>query len=106
MRYFSFFCFKQTTAYDVRISDWSSDVCSSDLTPAHIVPEWYFWPFYAILRAFTFDFLFVPAKLLGVMAMFASILLLFFLPWLDRSPVRSGNYRPLFKQFFWVLVVD
>jgi ubiquinol-cytochrome c reductase cytochrome b subunit len=70
-------------------------------TPAHIVPEWYFWPFYAILRAFTVDFLFIPAKLLGVLAMFASILLLFFLPWLDQSPVRSGNYRPLFKKFFW-----
>ena len=70
-------------------------------TPANIVPEWYFWPFYAILRAFTFDFFFIPAKLLGVLAMFASILLLFFLPWIDTSPVRSGNYRPLFKKFFW-----
>ena len=70
-------------------------------TPAHIVPEWYFWPFYAILRAFTVDFLFIPAKLLGVIAMFGSIALLFFLPWLDTSPVRSGNYRPLFKKFFW-----
>jgi ubiquinol-cytochrome c reductase cytochrome b subunit len=70
-------------------------------TPAHIVPEWYFWPFYAILRAFTVDFLFIPAKLLGVLAMFGSIALLFFLPWLDTSPVRSGNYRPLFKKFFW-----
>ncbi|MEQ1548231.1 MAG: cytochrome b/b6 [Chakrabartia sp.] len=70
-------------------------------TPAHIVPEWYFWPFYAILRAFTFDFFFVPAKLLGVIAMFASILLLFILPWLDQSPVRSGHYRPLFRKFFW-----
>ncbi len=70
-------------------------------TPANIVPEWYFWPFYAILRAFTVDFLFIPAKLLGVLAMFASILLLFVLPWLDNSPVRSGNYRPLFKKFFW-----
>jgi len=70
-------------------------------TPAHIVPEWYFWPFYAILRAFTFDFFFVPAKLLGVLAMFGSILLLFFLPWLDNSPVRSGHYRPLFRKFFW-----
>jgi ubiquinol-cytochrome c reductase cytochrome b subunit len=69
-------------------------------TPAHIVPEWYFWPFYAILRAFTVDFLFIPAKLLGVLAMFGSIALLFFLPWLDTSPVRSGNYRPLFKKFF------
>ena len=66
-------------------------------TPAHIVPEWYFWPFYAILRAFTVDFI-LPAKLWGVLAMFASILLLFFLPWLDKSPVRSGNYRPLFKR--------
>lgn len=75
-------------------------------TPAHIVPEWYFWPFYAILRAFTVNFLWIPAKLWGVLAMFASILLLFFLPWLDRSPVRSGTYRPLFKIFFWILVVD
>jgi ubiquinol-cytochrome c reductase cytochrome b subunit len=70
-------------------------------TPAHIVPEWYFWPFYAILRAFTFDFLFIPAKLLGVLAMFGSILIWFLLPWLDRSPVRSGHYRPLFRKFFW-----
>ncbi|WP_293940012.1 cytochrome b/b6 [Sphingomonas sp.] len=74
-------------------------------TPAHIVPEWYFWPFYAILRAFTTDFI-LPAKLWGVVAMFSSILLLFFLPWLDTSPVRSGNYRPLFKRFFWLLVAD
>ncbi len=75
-------------------------------TPAHIVPEWYFWPFYAILRAFTVDFLWIPAKLWGVLAMFASILLLFFLPWLDRSPVRVASYRPMYKWFFWVLVVD
>ena len=58
-------------------------------TPAHIVPEWYFWPFYAILRSFTLDFV-LEAKLWGVLAMFGSILLLFFLPWLDKSPVRSG----------------
>ena len=75
-------------------------------TPAHIVPEWYFWPFYAILRAFTVDFLWIPAKLWGVLAMFASILLLFFLPWLDRSPVRSTTYRPLYKWFFWALMID
>ena len=74
-------------------------------TPAHIVPEWYFWPFYAILRAFTVDFI-LPAKLWGVLAMFFSILLLFFLPWIDRSPVRSGSYRPRFRQFFWILVAD
>jgi len=74
-------------------------------TPAHIVPEWYFWPFYAILRAFTADFI-LPAKLWGVLAMFGSILLLFFLPWLDTSPVRSGNYSPLFRTFFALLLVD
>jgi ubiquinol-cytochrome c reductase cytochrome b subunit len=74
-------------------------------TPAHIVPEWYFWPYYAILRAFTVDFI-LPAKLWGVVAMFASILLLFFLPWLDRSKVRSGAYRPLFQKFFIVLLID
>jgi ubiquinol-cytochrome c reductase cytochrome b subunit len=77
-------------------------------TPAHIVPEWYYWPFYAILRAFTVDFgipftgiTIIPAKLMGVLAMFGSILLLFFLPWLDTSPVRSGHYRPMFRKFFW-----
>jgi len=74
-------------------------------TPAHIVPEWYFWPFYAILRSFTIDFI-LAAKLWGVLAMFASILVLFFLPWLDKSPVRSGSYRPVFKRFFWLLVID
>ena len=69
-------------------------------TPALIVPEWYFWPFYAILRSFTADFI-ISAKLWGVLAMFSSILVWFFLPWLDRSPVRSGNYRPMFRKFFW-----
>src|SRR3546814_509743 len=75
-------------------------------TPAHIVPEWYFWPFYAILRAFTFNFLWIPAKLWGVLAMFASILLLFFPPWIDSSPVRSGKYRPTFRIFFGILILD
>ncbi|MBU1825908.1 MAG: cytochrome b N-terminal domain-containing protein, partial [Alphaproteobacteria bacterium] len=75
-------------------------------TPAHIVPEWYFLPFYAILKAFTFNFLWIDAKLWGVIAMFASIALLFFLPWLDSSPVKSSTYRPLYRWFFWVLVAD
>jgi ubiquinol-cytochrome c reductase cytochrome b subunit len=74
-------------------------------TPAHIVPEWYFLPFYAILKAFTVDFI-IPAKLWGVLAMFGSILLLFFLPWLDRSPVRSANYRPTYRWFLIVLLID
>ncbi len=74
-------------------------------TPAHIVPEWYFLPFYAILKSFTADFI-LPAKLWGVLAMFGSILLLFFLPWLDASPVRSANYRPTYRWFLLVLLLD
>ncbi len=76
-------------------------------TPPHIVPEWYFLPFYAILRAIDFDFMWiVPAKLGGVILMFGSILILFVLPWLDFSKVRSARFRPIHKQFFWVLVAD
>ena len=75
-------------------------------TPPHIVPEWYFLPFYAILRAITFDILFIPAKLLGVIAMFAAVLVLLFVPWLDRSPVRSARFRPIYKQVFWLFVAD
>ncbi|MBI5162697.1 MAG: cytochrome b N-terminal domain-containing protein [Magnetospirillum sp.] len=76
------------------------------VTPPHIVPEWYFLPFYAILRAFTQDILFIPAKLQGVIAMFAAIIVLFFLPWLDGSKVRSATFRPLYKQFFWLFLAD
>ncbi|MDQ0316645.1 cytochrome b [Amorphus orientalis] len=68
------------------------------VTPAHIVPEWYFLPFYAILRA-------VPSKLGGVIAMFGAIAILFVLPWLDTSKVRSGAFRPMFRPFFWVFVL-
>lgn len=75
-------------------------------TPAHIVPEWYLLPFYAILRAFTVDFLWVPAKLWGVIAMFGSLIVLFFLPWLDAGRVKSASYRPLYRIFFWVLIAD
>ena len=66
-------------------------------TPAHIVPEWYFLPFYAILRS-------IPDALLGVIAMFGAIAVLAVLPWLDTSRTRSGAYRPVFKQFFWLFV--
>lgn len=69
------------------------------LTPPHIVPEWYFLPFYAILRA-------IPDKLLGVIAMFGSIGILFLLPWLDMSRVRSATFRPIYKQVFWLIVID
>ncbi len=69
------------------------------VTPAHIVPEWYFLPFYAILRA-------IPDKLGGVAAMFGAIAILFILPWLDRSPVRSGSYRPVFKWFYFAFIAN
>ncbi|MBN8995511.1 MAG: cytochrome b/b6 [Rhizobiales bacterium] len=67
-------------------------------TPAHIVPEWYFLPFYAILRS-------IPNKLLGVIALFGSIAILLFLPWLDTSRIRSAVYRPIYRQFFWIFVI-
>src|ERR1700750_3493440 len=66
--------------------------------PAHIVPEWYSLPFYAMLRS-------IPNKLAGVVVMFSSILILVFLPWLDTARTRSSKYRPLAKQFFWMFVV-
>jgi ubiquinol-cytochrome c reductase cytochrome b subunit len=75
------------------------------VTPPHIVPEWYFLPFYAILRAIDFNFI-LDSKLLGVIAFGGSILILFFLPWLDTSKVRSGTFRPMFKWFYWVFVVN
>jgi ubiquinol-cytochrome c reductase cytochrome b subunit len=67
-------------------------------TPSEIVPEWYFLPFYAILRS-------VPNKLGGVMLMFGSIAVMFVLPWLDTSPVRSARFRPIYRQLILVLVV-
>jgi ubiquinol-cytochrome c reductase cytochrome b subunit len=87
------------------------------VTPTHIVPEWYFLPFYAILRAFTDDVWIVAivdfvtagiidAKFFGVLAMFGSIVVLALVPWLDTSRVRSGRYRPMFKIAFWLFVLD
>ncbi|WP_151719079.1 cytochrome b [Gemmobacter serpentinus] len=86
-------------------------------TPAHIVPEWYFLPFYAILRAFTADvwavqfvqfitFGIVDAKFFGVLAMFGAIAIMALVPWLDTSRVRSGRFRPMFKWWFALLCVD
>ena len=86
-------------------------------TPAHIVPEWYFLPFYAILRAFTGDvwivqianflsFGIIDAKFFGVLAMFGAIAVLVVTPWLDTSSVRSGRYRPMFKWWFALLCID
>ena len=69
------------------------------VTPSHIVPEWYLLPFYAILRS-------VPDKLGGVILLFASLFILVGLPWLDRSKVKSAIFRPIYKWFFWLLVLD
>jgi len=74
-------------------------------TPLHIVPEWYLLPFYAILRSITFDLFGIPAKLIGVIASFGSIFLLFMVPWLDTSPVRSARFRPIYKWVFWLLPI-
>ncbi len=87
------------------------------VTPPHIVPEWYFLPFYAILRAFTADVAIVQftsfitggiidAKFFGVLAMFGAIVVMALVPWLDTSRVRSGRYRPSFKWWFWLLALD
>jgi len=93
---FSYFVFFQPNA----LGDPDNYIPANPMsTPAHIVPEWYFLPFYAILRA-------IPDKLGGVLAMFSAIILLFFLPWLDSSKVRSANYRPMFKIAFWIFLVD
>jgi len=75
-------------------------------TPSHIVPEWYFLPFYAVLRAITFDVGPIDAKLGGVIAMFGAIAVLFFVPWLDTSRVRSAVYRPWYKLFFWLFAIN
>ena len=75
-------------------------------TPAHIVPEWYYLPFYAILRAITFNIGPINSKLGGVLAMFGAIAVLFVVPWLDTSKVRSAVYRPWYRLFFWLLVAD
>ena len=76
------------------------------VTPSHIVPEWYLLPFYAILRAVDFDILFIEAKFGGVLAMLGSILILFALPWLDTSRVKSMRYRPVAKLWWMLFVVN
>ena len=86
-------------------------------TPAEIVPEWYFLPFYAILRSFTSDVWVVQAaswitggiidaKFFGVLAMFGAIIVMALVPWLDTSRTRSGKYRPMFRWWFYLLVID
>lgn len=73
---------------------------NSDVTPTHIVPEWYFLPFYAILRA-------VPNKLVGVILLVLAVVVLLVFPILaSNTTVRSTSFRPVFRVFFWLFVVD
>jgi quinol-cytochrome oxidoreductase complex cytochrome b subunit len=81
-------------------------MANSQVTPAHIVPEWYFLPFYAILRAIDFNILFIDSKLGGVIFFAGAILVLFVVPWLDTSKVRSGAFRPIFKWFYWLFIAN
>lgn len=74
-------------------------------TPAHIAPVWYFTPFYSILRAITFPFLGLDAKFWGVVAMGGAVVILFFLPWLDKSKVKSIRYRPAFHKWIYAVFV-
>ena len=69
------------------------------VTPVHIVPEWYFLPYYAILRS-------IPDKLYGVLAMGGSLIVLFLIPFINTSEIRSTDFRPIFKFFYWLLVID
>lgn len=76
-------------------------------TPAHIAPVWYFTPFYSILRAVTYPLFGLEAKFWGVVAMGAAVVIFAFLPWLDRSPVKSIRYKgPLFKIALAIFVVS
>ena len=81
-------------------------MANSQVTPPHIVPEWYFLPFYAILRAIDFNILFIDSRLGGVIFFAAALLVLFFVPWLDTSKVRSGAFRPVFKWFYGLFIVN
>ena len=69
------------------------------VTPNHIVPEWYFLPYYAILRS-------IPNKLAGVIVLAGALLILFLVPWLDTSKVRSAKFRPVYRQFFFLFLID
>lgn len=93
---FSFFVF-----FAPNVLGHSDNYCEADplVTPAHIVPEWYFLAQYAILRG-------IPNKLLGVIAMGSSIIVLAFLPWLHVSKIRGSAYRPIFKKFYWLFIAN
>jgi ubiquinol-cytochrome c reductase cytochrome b/c1 subunit len=91
--YFVFF------APEALVAPENAEPANPIVTPPEIVPEWYFLPFYAILRS-------IPDKLMGVIALFTALGVLFFVPWLDGSQVRSARFRPVYRQFFWIFFVD
>lgn len=68
-------------------------------TPLHVVPEWYFCVFYAILRG-------IPHKTIGILAMFGSIIILLLIPFINQSIIRNTSYRPIFQIFFWLFLID
>jgi len=75
-------------------------------TAPHIAPEWYFLPFYAMLKAINFDFGFISSTFGGALVMLAAIAVLFLVPWLDRSSIYSARYRPLYRPFYWLFIAD
>jgi quinol-cytochrome oxidoreductase complex cytochrome b subunit len=102
---FAFFCFMFFFAFFVfyfpNVLNHPDNCIPADplKTPAHVVPEWYFLPFYAILRS-------IPHKAGGIAAMGGSIIVLFLLPFIYSSEIRNTTYRPLFKFFYWIFVTD
>ena len=102
---FAFFCFLFVFAFFVfyfpNVLNHPDNCIPADplKTPAHVVPEWYFLPFYAILRS-------IPHKAGGIAAMGGSIIVLFLLPFIYSSEIRNTTYRPLFKFFYWLFVTD
>lgn len=102
---FAFFCFMLFFAvfvfYFPNVLNHPDNYIPADplQTPAHVVPEWYFLPFYAILRS-------IPHKAGGILAMIGSILILFLIPFINTSPIRNTTYRPIFKFCFWFFISD
>lgn len=82
------------------------DVADPLKAPLRVVPEWYFLPFYAILRAITFNIGALSSTFLGVVLLVGSVFVLIFVPWLDRSTICSARYRPVYQIFFWAFITD
>ena len=77
-----------------------------DMVTTHIAPEWYFLPFYSMLRCMDFNIWIINSAFAGFLVVSLAFLILFILPWVDKSPVNSGAFRPLYKIFFYLFIVD